>query len=165
MTTSKKLVPLTQPIHITVDNAADFPSGGGGGSEANLIEVFPKFLEDYGESLEYASIAKRDSSNTPLGFHANGSLGGGQVSFVLPPDSIWEFHVKIRDSSVISNQILVFTLYDDADEIIDSANYPIQWMDFGDGGYRADVVNIQVSEVSGIEDALYVNITLVPGSE
>lgn len=162
MTTSKKLVPLTQPIHITVDNAADFPSGGGGGG-ADFIDIVPYFLEDYKANLERFTIVLDDDAHS--GFHSRGSLGDGNVSFLLPLGPAWSFHLKVRDSSVTTKTLLVFTLYDDADEAIGSKNYPIQWMDFGDGAPQADVTGIRVSEISGVEHALYVAITLVPGAE
>lgn len=159
MTTSKKLVPLTQPLHVIIDG------DGGGGGEAKFISLNPLFLEDYGENLDRFNLFLTEATGS-TGFVARGSVGEGVVGFIMPLGPTWDFRLKVRDASITVNESLVFTLYNDDDEVINSYDYRIQWMDFGDGGYQTDVSGIQLTEISGIEDASYVTITLVsPGSE
>lgn len=177
MTTSKILVPaginidgtkdrvpvdieIPQPLHVIIDG-----DGGGSGDEANLIDVEPIFLADYSKNLERFALLLTEADN-PIGFFARGSIGDGDISFIMPLGPTWDFRLKARDASITVNESLVFTLYNDNDKVIDSHDYPIQWKDLGDGGYQADVSSIQLTEISGIEDARYVTITLVSsGSE
>lgn len=123
-----EVVPV--PIHIIVDNAADFPCGGGGGGNAKRISLLPTFVGAIegmcGEVAELGiAIVKSGAVDPDISFLAFPSASYDSSYFIVEPDTSYFMYVyPIAETMTFDSEIGVVAIDADTDVDLTDACFP-----------------------------------------